>query len=703
MSACHSSQPRLWRQSSHWRLEPLPDENRYIAHDSVTDRRVRLCQDAVLVLRAFELPVTLAEVYRQIHRSESALTVERVSDICRDFRQAGMLVPQDPDSASIACASSASGTANSVKRWLNPFCIRIDLGNPTAVLDRISPPDTERRWTAVTVAVMLTLVLLPWLLLNHWAAMSHYVAVELPAVHLILAMLVVWPLLKVLHEFAHAAVLRHFGGKVQRCGITFLFFMPLPFVDASDCWRLSSRTQRVFVSLAGVLAELAVACLCLWIWQFTTDGNLKALLTAAVLVACVSSVLINVNPLMKFDGYHVLQDLLNTTNLYSNASQTLKQLMWLFFGAQSQQCPLQPRWKTYAIYGLAALIFRLFVVLGICVWFIRDIPFVGSALACLLVFSAVVLPLWVLARDTFRRRTELFPGSHRQCRAVLTIAVISGLILALPLPQTRTIDGLLAFDNSTPITTDAAGAVAWYVESGDAVAAGDLLAVLAAPEVEHSLEVHEVVLKRHQNKLAASVFNSTRERATERAKLEAAVDTAQLELARLREQQANLRIHAARDGIVSLERSAETNGTWVTGGQTLGLILPHANPEVHVLVDQQLAAKLFSSPADIAVMPMDLSSEPVIAKSLATNRVDHIDHTDLALTRLGGGDIVIDDTFAPRIEGESYFNSRLEIPPNALPSVRVGQRVLVRYTLSKQPVATQMVFALRNTFFKYRS
>ena len=97
------------------------------------------------------------------------------------------------------------------------------------------------------------------------------------------------------------------GGEVPEWGVQMLLFIT-PLASAS--WRFPSRWRRIVVSFGGMYIEIALAAICAIWWARTEVGTLSTTLHSAIFAASTITVLFNINPLMKFDGYHILVDLL---------------------------------------------------------------------------------------------------------------------------------------------------------------------------------------------------------------------------------------------------------------------------------------------------------------------------------------------------------------------------------------------------------
>ena len=133
--------------------------------------------------------------------------------------------------------------------------------------------------------------------------------------------------MKLLHEMGHAFVCKRYGGEVHAFGVMFLIMTPLPYVDTASTWGFKSRFQRAIVSAAGMMVELFLAAIGALVWSHTSAGIVNSLAYNVMVVGSVSSLLFNGNPLLRFDAYYILADLVDIPNLYQKAQQH-----WMYLG-----------------------------------------------------------------------------------------------------------------------------------------------------------------------------------------------------------------------------------------------------------------------------------------------------------------------------------------------------------------------------------
>ena len=254
-------------------------------------------------------------------------------------------------------------------QWLlhNYLFIRIPLVRPDRFLARTLP------WVAPLLSrgfllIIVTLGLLGLLLITRrWDEFSrtfpYFFSLEGAA--LLGATLV---FAKIIHELGHAFMAKRFGCRVYSMGVAFMVMVPVLFTDVSDAWRLPSRSQRLLIDAGGMLAELSLAAVATLLWSFLPDGPLRSAAFMLATVTWVTTVLVNINPLMRFDGYFLLSDLLGIQNLqqrgFALARWQLRE--WLFAFGEPPPEVLQPkRQSAVLIWAYCTWVYRFFLFTGI--------------------------------------------------------------------------------------------------------------------------------------------------------------------------------------------------------------------------------------------------------------------------------------------------------------------------------------------------
>lgn len=312
------------------------------------------------------------------------------------------------------------------------------------------------------------------------------------------AMAVVLCVVKILHEFGHGLSCKHFGGECHELGLMLLVLTPCLYCGVSDSALLASKWKRAAVAFAGIYVELFLASLAVFLWWFTRPGPLHYLAISTVVYCSVSTLIFNGNPLMRYDGYYVLADLLEIPNLRGRASQAVRRLI--------QQCclgiefPIDPRmpsgWAGAGlwIFAVASEVYR-WVVTASVLWFLHRflapyrLEVFGHILAAASIGALIVTPLWRLGK--FLK----LPGRIDQMKRkniIATAIVLAGLaavVFLLPIPHRVLCVAEVQPDRAESVYAELPGTLAEvYVKQGDAVVLGQELARLVDLDLELVLD-----------------------------------------------------------------------------------------------------------------------------------------------------------------------------------------------------------------------
>ncbi len=285
---------------------------------------------------------------------------------------------------------------------------------------------------------------------------------------------------KIVHELAHAALADRCGVRVEECGVMLFYFVPCFYCDVSDAWLLRSPRQRILISAAGMLAELGLAALATWIWWFSHPGPVQSICLAVMVTCSINTLLINGNPLMRFDGYFVLVDLLGMPNLAPRAAAWWS-AAWerVVFGMERAATGTRDD-LTLAVYGAAAFAYRLLVLAGI-LWAIHQAfaPRGAGVFSAALAMVAAAGVLQGLGRATLRplrdpqARRLLRPG--RTAASLLVVCLLLGLAVFVPLPRSIEADIVIEPATSTAVFVQTPGVLRWLRPAGSLVQAGEVI------------------------------------------------------------------------------------------------------------------------------------------------------------------------------------------------------------------------------------
>jgi putative peptide zinc metalloprotease protein len=498
-------------------------------------------------------------------------------------------------------------------------------------------------------------------------------------------------LTKLLHEFGHAFACRVFGGEVHQMGVMLLVFSPVPYVDATAAWSFRERWRRVWVGVAGMYVELFIASLAVFIWANTGTGLLNSLAYNILFVASVSTLLFNLNPLLRFDGYYILSDLAETPNLQQRSrTQMFSWAERVLFGLPDPPRPASTRREAafLGLFGIASGIYRIFVFTVI-ILFVAD-KFFGLGLIAAVVggFGLLVLPVFRFFRYLAREpRLE----RHRS-RAVGVTAGLAGAVVAFlaffPWPHHTYAPGVLQTRELARIYTATDGYFTGFaVASGSIVRTGDLLARMTSPELE--LRLAAAAARVRQVRLQENV--ALEQGGASLRVLQRQRETAEAELAELRRRQRDLEVRAPLDGVWVSPRAGDLTGELTPRGRQLGIIIQPPAFDFIAVVAQDDSARLFASSAPAAEIRLPGQADRTIAVAqvqLVPGRQNLLPSS--ALGWAGGGPVKVQPNDPDGLQtAEPYFKAIAQIGPVGDAVLLHGQTGVVRFTTGTQPLLEQ--------------
>jgi len=587
--------PRL---SPHLRIERRrgPGGSHYLVFDPLTGRSHRLSVAAMRLVQGFDGQTPLDETWRALVDSmgEAAPTQDETVRLLSQLHGQD-LVQADiaPDIAERAERRGKLDRKLLKQNLMGPLSTQIPLFDPTPILALTQP---LVRPLLGPVGLCLWLALLVYagaLALADSAAIAGAISDQVWTAGSIATVAGTYVLMKALHELGHGWVARRHGVAIPEFGIMLLVFMPVPYVDATETAKLDSRWARASVSAAGIIVETALAAVAFLLWREADPGPWRALLFNVMLVGGVSTVLVNGNPLLKFDGYFVMTDLLGLPNLAQRANRAWGD--WVnrhVFGARDlpNRRISQGEALAFAVYAPAAFVYRVLLSLWIGLYVASHFFLLGLVLALWSLTLSLLRPvgkgLWHVYRSPLLRRTRA-----RALGLTLGGAAAVALFLTLvPLPHASWTQGVVRPPEGAAIVASAEGRIeAVHAEAGATVAAGAPLMSLADPLEQARARALEARLDE-----AALILTQARLEGPGAARLaEIGRDDARAALDRERASEADRTLRAGVDGrFRPLRPPRDLVGRHVRRGTLLGHVLPGSANTVRLVALQAQAAAI---------------------------------------------------------------------------------------------------------------
>jgi putative peptide zinc metalloprotease protein len=438
----------------------------YVLQDRNSGRYHRFTPAAYLVISLMNGERSVREIWDLacVRLGDDVLTQDEMIGLLAQLHRANVLRGDTPTNVTeLAERGARDRTRQRWMRVINPLALRLPLLDPDRFLAVLIP--FVRPLFSLAGALLTALVVgyAGLLAVGHWPELTNNIGERVLATESLLLLLIAYPLIKALHELGHGLAVKHWGGEVHEMGIMFLVFMPVPYVDASSSAAFHQKRRRAIVGAAGILVEALLASIALFAWLNMEESMLRAFAFNVMLIGGVSTLLFNGNPLLKFDGYYVLCDLIEMPNLAQRSNRYLGYLIQRYlFGLTRLPSPASGRREAAWLFGysIASFAYRLTIMVVIVTFVANQFFFLGVLIAFWSVFLMIGLPLLKQLRYLFA--SPALGRVRRRAVGVTAaiVAVLGGILLLLPLPYRTVAEGVVWTPEESTIYAGSAGTVA---------------------------------------------------------------------------------------------------------------------------------------------------------------------------------------------------------------------------------------------------
>lgn len=675
----------------------------YVLHRPSVGSHYRLDENAFELIDRLDGDLTVDALWQQAlsDKNDDAPTQDELLALLGALHEADLLVVNRRlDTEHLFARREEVVSRRRKERLHNPLFIRFTLVDPDRFLNRIA-------WLAELLFNRLSAFTFIFLWLFTLMAMlpaTDELFQELStfdplATRNILMFLLVYPLLKFLHELGHALAVKRCGGAVHEMGIALIILMPMPFVDASASSAFPKKRDRVLVDGAGILVELAITALASLVW-LQTQGMLHQLALLVMTVGGISSLFFNGNPLLKFDGYYLLADWLEIPNLNERAKRMVSQgIRWKLLQDVARPICIDRREALWLnLYGVASFVYRLVLTLSIA-WMLSERYFLfGVLLSMWALLSSVFLPFFRIVQTIATKSTA--PRLRRiSVMCGLPAAVLIPLV-ALPFPMSTTTKGIVWLpDNAVVRSTSDCEITEVLKNTGEEVRIGDILFVCDDPGLRTRIKVLQASL----DDVAARRAGIAGSDPVEFTRLQREYSSTMRQL-----KDANLRLSdltaiASVNGRFGVEGNTNLHGKFLNAGDVAAYVVPANKRTIKVALTEQDAAWMdsvlainlrlgFGAAARVTKDTQIVRQTPNASRKLAS----------AGLGRDGGGDLAVELSSDGTLLLEPAFDLELGWPEK-ISVLPVGTHVLVKFEHSPKPLAIRLSLAVRHAFMGRQS
>lgn len=654
----------------------------YVVEDSVNSVYFRIGEREYAFMSLLNGKQTITEVVSLLSstRTGSSITEDEAYAICRWLADNQLVHCSQGFSSEIQDKQQITSQRQVVQQVLNPLSLSLTLGNPASAL-RWLHPFFGWLYRPVGLAVWMLVLMVGCLrfLVDQDRILSNAGAVISSNnwLWLILAAAVC----KIAHEISHGLCSLTYGGTVKSFGFNFVMFFPMPFVDASSIWRLPSKWQRIHVAFAGVYAELLLAATAAIVHSYTDNDLARMICLNVMLTGGLLTLLVNLNPLLRYDGYYMLSDFAEFPNLGSVSTEYVQSwFKWILCGVWKQSTFSAVTKMALLTYGSLSGLCRISIAIAMVLAAQKLFAGAGFVFAMTASIAWFVLPMLRGARYVVWGAVNEVPSRIRFA-SILVIAGLAGWIggTTIYLPETLQLSGVVDFVPAETVRCQIDGFVSRIeVTSGEFVRKGDTLLELSNPNIHYDLDALEIELKqltcRRQSLQSAGDIASIHA-------VDGTIQSLRTKQLQKKGQLNSLTIHAPCDGVVIASDIKNLPGKFLTSGDVVCVIGDPNKLGIRLMIPQDDVDELSEVNGRIGEMRIEGAWEEVhkgLLVSVEPRTTLELIHPALAATS-GGPMAVRQSTATSDAESimlaDPHFVGTAEIPLNLRTLCASGQLV----------------------------
>ena len=675
----------------------------YVIQDTATGRVHRVTPAGREVLLLLDGTRTLGEVREELERRlgpEAPSAQELAVLVGTLYRTDLVLADARPDLEELAARGARLGAQKLRQYFLNPLSLRFPLIDPDRLLRglaRAVAPIPAAAWIVLWLLAVGTGLAIAG---AHWDTLRDGFVDRVFSTENLLLLWLCYPAVKLVHELAHGVAIRRLGGEVHEMGVMFLMLIPVPYVEASAAAAFPSRRDRMLVGAAGVLMELFLAGIAMLVWSLVEPGVLRAACFNVAVIAGVSTLVFNGNPLMRFDGYYVFADWVEIPNLGQRAYAHLGYLVSRYgFGVRDTQSPAgspgEARWLL--AYGVASFIYRVFIAVSIILVIASKYFFVGVLLA---IWGGLVMMVRPILRAAwFIASAPQLEGHRRRAWGVAGgLVAFLVAVLLIPVPQWTRAEGVVWVPEDAQVR---AGSACWIravvAKPGAWVKRGDPLIECEDPELATNVRFLEAQLRELQARGRAYLVESRLYLDIVREQ----IAHTEARLADARRRLEGLTLRSPVDGRFVMDAPQDAPGRYARRGDLLAYVLEGGAATVRAVVEQNDADLVRAETRSVLIRTAGRIGDvfPATIRREVPGASDRLPSAALSVS--GGGTFAADPrgfSDAESVERPKVLNPVFQFDLQAPAGVRadeLGMRVYVRFAHPPAPLAKQLYRAAR--------
>lgn len=682
------------------------DDKWYVLQDSISNRQHRLSISAYFIVSLMDGKRTLQKIYELVadKMGDTAPDQENVIQLLNSLHKSELIhwnVKTNPEEL------SSQYQALKRQKWIkylhNPLMLRLPLYDPDKLLAEAMPL-VKPLFTWFWLAIWLTVVGIAAVQAGmHWSELSNNFTEQMFGKQSLIILFLCYPAVKLLHEMGHAVSTKHWGGEVHEMGILLMAFMPIPYVNASASASFPDKHRRIVVGASGIMVEMFLASLALFVWLSVETGIISAIAYNVMIIGGVSTLLFNGNPLLRFDGYYILSDLIDMPNLAKRASSYYGYLNKRYiFGIKDIESPVddtgEQRWLVF--YGAGAFCYRMIIIFTILMFVATKFFFFGVLFAIWAGISQICVPV---VKQSILLYKDLRIQQQKR-RAITTIASTALAFIVfffvLPFPYQKTEEGVIWLPENARIRAGSEGFIQeLLVKTDSMVLAGSPIIRTNDPLLKTKIKL----LESEYRELNARYYAVRKSDRVEAQIIREEMANAKAKLKDAQQRISALTISSPISGKIFIPEVTDLPGKFLKQGDIVAYIMDFSEPTVRVAIPQSDIGLIRERTREVSVKFTDSLFETYSATIKREVPTGSMQLPSAVLGTTGGGQIAIDQNDkSGNTALEQIFQLDLALPSDAKVN-HANKRVFVQFDFGGEPLAYQWYQSFRQLFLSHLS
>ena len=682
------------------------DEVWYVIQDTASGKMLRIDEVAHQALEQLDGRRNVEEIWLQLQENlgDRAPTQDELIGLFTQLHQTNLLLGGNTPDLSEIKERRKKNRLTKIKQYVgNPLALKLPLIDPDRFLTRLVGlfPRGSAKWVMAIWFIGICAGVMQAAL--NWEPLTLDITSRVFNAQNMLMLWFAFPLLKAIHELGHGIAIKGYGGSCREMGLMFLLFIPVPYVDASSSMMFKNKRHRIVVSLAGMMIEMFVASIAIWVWASASGGPVKALLHEVIILASITTLFFNGNPLLRFDAYYAFADWLEIPNLAQKSNKYIGHLLQkhVFKVGDEIQAMMTTKNETgwLVFYSIASFIYRMIVAFGIVFAVAQMYFFVGVLLALWAAWTMLIMPLHRVLKELFVGQSLRSVRKRAVTMSTAVFALFAMLITLVPAPSWSMAEGIIWMPENARVTNSInCFGHSVLVPHGSKVELGQPILRCDDPDLLTQLEK----AKSRQDELLARVTFASANDPVQQGVVQAELDFINEEVRVLERKLGEMVIRSPNIGVFYMDAPGDFPGRYFERGSVLGDVVDPKALSLITVVPQSSVALVRENTQHIEIRTSDNPMELVQATMVREVPSATKQLPSLALALQGGGDIGLDPESDPGTGPKALdplFQFEVRFQDNYMPNT-LGNRVFVRFVHRDEPLAEQWYRTIRQLFLK---